>query len=373
MNILIFRTAAHVLNVKSYNSQEIGLGRAFLKQGHNCDIIYYSKTNRIDVIEKNGLCSLRLLWSRGFPLLRSGLYHQYSSRKFLNSYDLIITSEYNQIMSLIVARKHTVGKTFVYNGPYYNMFHIPFFEPFYDLLFKKSFRKNVDFFLAKSPLSETYLLKRGFTKTETIGVGTTVSQLDIKPIESPNGLFAKKVVEENNCLLYVGSLSERKNFTFLLDVFEEVCKKEPNLKLLVIGEGNSKYVNKSLNAIDPCTRERIFLAGKVPNKELPHIYCKSKAFLLPSKKEIFGMVLLEAMQYGCKPYSSANGGALTLIENGINGFIFDKFDVEEWSNTILNTIYDDNIAKNASETIMNKYTWDVISKRILDIYDKEKQ
>ena len=42
MNILIVRMYADILNTKSYNCQEIGLAKALIRKGHNCDIVLYT-------------------------------------------------------------------------------------------------------------------------------------------------------------------------------------------------------------------------------------------------------------------------------------------------------------------------------------------
>ena len=258
MKILIFRTVAHQMSIGSYNSQEIGMAKAFVQMRHDCDVIYFTwKQNRdVDLLELDNH-KARLLWRRGIPLIRTGIYPKMASKKFLNNYDLIITNEYNQLMSLIVCKNHTFGKTFVYNGPYYNMFKISFMEKVYDSLFKKSFRENCDWFLAKSVLSERYLNDRGIVNIDTVGVALDVTKFDDKIELSSETLALIDYLKDNECLLYVGSLSERKNFPFLLEMFNELCQINDEIKLVVVGSGDKKFVNKCISNIDKNSEERI--------------------------------------------------------------------------------------------------------------------
>lgn len=372
MNILIFRTAAHQLNVNTYNSQEIGLAKAFFKKGHNCDIIYYSKKeNRTQIICENGNNCVKIYWSRAIPLLRSGFYPQYNKKNFLNNYDLIIVSEYNQIMSLLVAKKHDKGKTFVYNGPYYNMFHIPFMNYIYDFFFKNSFKKYVDLFLCKSPLSQEYLNKRGLTNNILLGVGTTIEESEFKiNLENIDPKF--ELVKNCDYILYVGSINKRKNFPFLVEVFKEICNENNNVKLVIVGSGKEKFIKKYMGNLDQNIKKRIVHIPRIPNNYMPEVYRNSCCFMLPSKKEIFGMVLLEAMYFGSPVFSSYNGGALTLIENGKNGFIFNNYDKKIWAKAFMKFYANDTkrriIVANANETIKNKFMRDSLCDKILEKY-----
>lgn len=64
---------------------------------------------------------------------------------------------------------------------------------------------------------------------------------------------------------------------------------------------------------------------KLEQKYMPAIYQASDAFLLPTRYEIFGMVLLEAMYYGLPVFTTYNGGSSTLINNE-NGIIIENTD-----------------------------------------------
>lgn len=373
MKILIFRTVAHELNVSSYNSQEIGLARAFVKLGHDCDIVYYTwKSERNVILLEENKNVARLLWRKGIPLIRNGLYPQLAKKSFLNKYDLIITNEYNQIMSLVVCKQHTVGKTFVYNGPYYNMFKIPFMDRIYDKLFKKAFINNCDLFLAKSVLSEEYLRDRGIENVKVIGVALDESKFESVEVISESTKVTLEYMKENECLLYVGTLSKRKNTSFLFEMFSELCRINSDIKLVIVGQGKKEYVDECVLRLEGNAKERIFFVERIPNNEISVIYKACVGFILPSVKEIFGMVLLEAMYFGCNVYSSATGGALTLINNNINGYVFTDFNAKKWANIINETSIPKLrklVGSNAHDTIVKNYTWLSIATKIIDEYN----
>ena len=124
MNILIVRSGPYQVDVNAYNLQELGLAVALSKQGNNCSVLYYHKTqNKDETIVKDGH-KINIFWRKGIRLLRSGIYPSVLKKEFLMQYDIVIASEYSQIMSLLIARKHK--NTYVYNGIYYNLFKIHF-------------------------------------------------------------------------------------------------------------------------------------------------------------------------------------------------------------------------------------------------------
>lgn len=368
--ILYVRNGPYKVNPNLYNLQEIGFCKALCKQGYNCDIVYYSDANKDETIyidESNGK-EIKLLWRKGYKVLRTGIYPSLLKKEFVNQYDLVITTEYSQIMSLLWTRYNP--KVVLYNGPYYNMFKIPFTEKIYDLLFVKTLNKRLYKIFTKSDLSKKYLEKKGFENVETLGVGLDTGIFE--NVENPSE-EVKELIEymkNNKCLLYVGSLIDRKNFRFSLKVFEKVNKENPEIKMVIIGSGKKQYVEKSFEFIDKEIVKNIILIDKIDNKSLKYIYKEAKVFILPSKLEIFGMVLLEAMYFGVPVISSLNGGSSTLIEDGVNGIIVDKFSVDMWAKQIINVIKDEeycNDLKEESKNTINKYyLWDAVCEKFIN-------
>lgn len=69
---------------------------------------------------------------------------------------------------------------------------------------------------------------------------------------------------------------------------------------------------------------------------MPTVYQSCDAFSLPTRYEIFGMVLLEAMYYGLPTFTTYNGGSSTLM-NQENGIIINSIDMIKLSKIIFLT------------------------------------
>lgn len=103
----------------------------------------------------------------------------------------------------------------------------------------------------------------------------------------------------------------------------------------MIGTGDKDYTEKCWkHATELGIRENIVYQEKMEQKYLSDVYNLADFFLLPTKYEIFGMVLLEAMYYKTVVLTTDNGGSSTLIDNGRNGYILQDENASKWANVV---------------------------------------
>lgn len=147
------------------------------------------------------------------------------------------------------------------------------------------------------------------------------------------------------------SKSERlKGIDTVIKAIASLKESISNIKYSVIGKGEDVVRLKQL-AKELEVEEYIEFLGFVDDINAYYQYCD--VFTLPSKKEGFGIVYLEAMQYK-KPVIAVNyGGPIDVIENGKTGFLCDYDDAKclvkqisylysniEESNSIVNKGYE---------------------------------
>jgi glycosyltransferase involved in cell wall biosynthesis len=100
-------------------------------------------------------------------------------------------------------------------------------------------------------------------------------------------------------LLYVGSLSRRKNFPGVVAAFERLAERRPQLRLVVVGGTTAVYARAGLQSGDTL-RERIVLLGQVDDPDrLAAAYRGARCLLFPSFYEASPLPPVEAMAYGC--------------------------------------------------------------------------
>lgn len=362
------RSGPYKPDINMYNMQEIGFAKAFLSRGISTDIMYFSDESREEVLLESNDARIKILWEKGYKIMRTGFYPRMVNKDRLKQYDLVILTEFSQIMTVIVGNLH--NNCVLYTGPYYNLFKLPFIEPIYDFLFTKSIDNRMKKIYTKSEMATDYMQKKGYHNLYTLGVGLDTDRFDKEKEMLPVTAELVETMRANRCLLYVGSLTDRKNFPFTLKVFEDLkTKHNSDYKLVVIGKGKKKYVSKCFDAVPKKIVDDIIYVESVSNAQLKYIYPLADFFLLPSKKEIFGMVLLEAMYFECIPVTSLNGGSSTLINNNVNGLVIKDFDSTLWADLIISARNSDKInkmKKNAKARIEDSFLWDKVMVRFFE-------
>lgn len=381
-NILLVRATPNDLDINAYNVQQVGIGKSFVNKGFNYDFITFKRNDpRKEVIfyEKDG-CRAKCIELPRKRFLRWGINTEICDKGFLDKYDLIICQEYYQLQTYLMSCKS--DKVVMYTGPYYNMFMPKLLSPIYDLCLTKKLNRQIKHKFVKSVLAYEFMEKKGYTGLVNVGVALDTTRFEHVEIK-PETQKLMQYMRENTCLLYVGSLIERKNYPFLLDVYKRVLQKRSDIKLVLIGKSKVSAVEKLLGKKDADYAKKyddqltdvekagIYHLERLDNPQLKYIYPLAKAFLLPSKLEIFGMVLLEAMYFGAPVVSSRNGGSLTLMADGSCGQIVEEFDVDKWCDAILRYIdnpdYAASIAEAGKRIIREEYTWDFITDKMLSV------
>ena len=120
---------------------------------------------------------------------------------------------------------------------------------------------------------------------------------------------------------YIGNVVPRKGVSNLV---RAVCSIQQPIALTIIGDTtcNSEYtetVRELIHAND--AKQHIQLTGKVSQDELHSALNASHVLAVPAAYEGFGMVYLEAMEYGVVPIATTVGGANEMIAHRKNGFL----------------------------------------------------
>lgn len=376
MKILIVRTFPDILNLNSYNVQEVGLARALTVKGHQCDIVLYGgkradHEEHFSFVHEGKKHSFTIYWLKGYAFFKNG--YMPSVKKLMEDYDVIQVHEYDQIQSHMIYNKGR-KPVVIYHGPYYHPYAkgYNFKCKVFDMLFLHGKHYQSVPALTKSIPAKEFLESKGFRNVKAVGVGVDegnfinfaqARELISKPRE---GVFR---------MLYVGKIEDRRNVYFLVEVFRKLLSKNPDMELVIIGDGEENYKREFLLSIEKEIKEgKIIYQQKVAQAQLPDIYKSADLFLFTSNYEIFGMVLLEAMYFGLPVISSKNGGSVTLIEQGVNGFVINGFEADEWVENIERLLFNKDTHKNmsrmAKKTIEEKYLWSRLVDRFIETYQE---
>ncbi len=175
---------------------------------------------------------------------------------------------------------------------------------------------------------------------------------DIKII--PNPLTIKvdeKSKLDSKIVLAVGRLTKQKGFDLLLESWKIVSSKHNDWNLVIVGEGeeyeslNNKIKNIGIEesvSIKPFTRD------------IQQYYKNSSIFVLSSRYEGFGLVVLEAQAFGI-PVVAFNcpTGPRNIINDGIDGYLVEAENIDKLAKQIIMLIKDKNIRTKVGENAIN--------------------
>ena len=162
-----------------------------------------------------------------------------------------------------------------------------------------------------------------------VGIPRSVSQEEVEQLKASLGV--------NDTDLIIGTVGRMnddgiKRFSDLIKAFQQIVKKIPNAKLLLIGDGpelvNYKQLSKELEI-----EKSVLFAGYQSDTAV--YYKVMDIFSLVSNNEAFGLVLAEAMLHSLPIVATAVGGMKYIVVDGETGFLVKRHQVDEIANKII--------------------------------------
>lgn len=157
---------------------------------------------------------------------------------------------------------------------------------------------------------------------------------DREPIEPPDQWLDPGAL----VLLAAGTKAHQKGFDRLIPIFVALARREPQLRLVLLGLSAEPYhgrdqqawLRQRLDSLDSTLQSRLVMPGAVGN--MAAWYARASLFVLPSRYEGFPNVLLEAMAAGCACVASdCATGPRDLITDHVNGLLLPpEASTEQW-------------------------------------------
>jgi glycosyltransferase involved in cell wall biosynthesis len=170
---------------------------------------------------------------------------------------------------------------------------------------------------------------------------------------------------DRNILLTVGNLVEVKGHRYLVEALAEVVKERQDVLCVIVGSGPLKgQLERQIRRLG--LEGHVRLVGGRPHEEIPLWMNACDVFVLPSLRESFGIVQIEAMACGKPVVATRNGGSEEIIIKGCNGFLVNP-DMIDISRGIIRTL-EFAWAQNAIISSALEYCLSRSISRLLDLY-----
>ncbi|CAN5353681.1 hypothetical protein BH09BAC2_BH09BAC2_16010 [soil metagenome] len=177
--------------------------------------------------------------------------------------------------------------------------------------------------------------------------------------------------ESDKIILTVSRLTAKekyKGYDQVIYAVKELSNQMPDLKYLLIG----KYDEDCKQRLDALVKEngiedKVIFTGFIDDAEIADHFKLADLYVMPSLKEGFGIVFIEAMYYGLPVIAGNKDGSVDALANGELGTLVDPDDQEQLINSI------ENVLKNKEQYIpnnlllMNKFSYKVYKEKLLAV------
>jgi glycogen(starch) synthase len=173
-------------------------------------------------------------------------------------------------------------------------------------------------------------------------------------------------------VLTVGRVVAKKGFDLMLDAFESIARDHPAIGLVIGGSGPARD-DVERRAAEAGLAGRVSFPGVLSRGEIAWAMGAADVFVLPSRVEPFGIVVLEALRAGCPVVVSSRGGAPEIVRDGIDGLVVDPFRTDALSATVGRILTDTELAQRLSASGRSRaaeFDWISIAARYRAVYQQ---
>ncbi len=174
-----------------------------------------------------------------------------------------------------------------------------------------------------------------------------------------------------------GQVCEIKGQQFVLEVFARLAEQRPDLDLVFVGSAPPGEEAYDLELKRRCTElgldDRVHHLGFCA--EMAELFPAFDLFVLGSRAEAFGRVLLEALAAGNLVVASAAGGVPEIIEDGATGWLYTSRDADDLARVLLEVLslpaeQQAAVREQAQQSLTGHFTLDRFLDQVFSVYEE---
>jgi glycosyltransferase involved in cell wall biosynthesis len=166
--------------------------------------------------------------------------------------------------------------------------------------------------------------------------------------------------------LNIGHLDEKKNQAELIRAFSNQFKGNQKYQLKIVGQGVD--FDTLRNLIDELEiYNQVHLLGKKSREEVKEIIQKSDCFVLASRFETFGVVLIEAMSCGLSVLSTKSGGPESIITDDKLGMLCEHDELEKGFIEMTKKKFDSKLIR---DYVLDHFSEEVVAHKLIQVYNE---
>lgn len=294
-------------------------------------------------------------------------------KKHVHEYDLVHLHDLISPQAIFTARycqKNHVNYVLTCHGSICWLLQKSLINRLYYKLFGSKVIKNATKSIAYTPDELKQYLSVGVNENSVRIIPPGIDLLPYKELPEKGQFKIKNSIKKNQKLiLYLGRIHEIKGIDLLLKSFSMVLKSFDNVKLIIVGPDDG-HLSNLLDMVENLDiSDKVIFTGPLYGRDKLEVYVDSDIFVLPSKYESFGNVILEAMACGTPVIITEKSAIADLLLNKVIVVKYEKNDLMRAILKLLNDEYlSSNLGDNGKKFVEKEFSWKNIIENVEKLY-----
>jgi len=174
--------------------------------------------------------------------------------------------------------------------------------------------------------------------------------------------------EDKRYLLYVGRLVAVKGLDLLLDAFTQLVQNRNDVELVLIGDGTERHALVQ-RATTLGIKDKVHFVGAQPHEWVALWMNAGDVLCLPSRKEGFGAVLIEALACGTPVVATSVGGIPEIVDDEQVGRLVRSRDPKEMAACIEEVLENRWDRQQLRDYVAERFSFEVVTRKLLEMYE----
>jgi glycosyltransferase involved in cell wall biosynthesis len=172
-------------------------------------------------------------------------------------------------------------------------------------------------------------------------------------------------------VLTVSRLWPGKNIETALRAFQQVSKRIPQARCVIVGDGPSRPLLVQ-TARQLGIDEKVTFVGDLAHDKLASYYAACDVFVFPALAEPWGLTPLEAMACGKPVVAAADGGPREFIKDWVDGVLVEPSNSDSYAEAVIQLLRNPTLSRSIGEAAAKKaqsYTWESMAIQVSQVYE----
>lgn len=241
-----------------------------------------------------------------------------------------------------------------------------------DLLERRNIKKADKYIVVTSTLKDVLHNDYGIPEDKIIVIENGANVDLFKPMDTVQAKNAIELDKNTSYICYSGNFARYQGIEYLIRVIPEITRQLPNVKAILVGDGEMRdELQELVEELD--ISEKVIFIGKVPYSKVPLYINAGDVCVVPKKPLLSGYSPLKLYEYmACgKPIVATRTYGFEILKERKAGLLVNPEDSEEFSKALIKLLKDNKLrtlmGNNGRQYVVENHSWESISQKVAQV------